>query len=367
MRAAVHEGRDHLVLVDDLDVEEPRPGEVLVSVSHCGICHSDLSFLDAGLGSDQPIVLGHEAAGTVEAGGPGVTTTVPGDRVLLTPLAPCGHCYWCARGEPTACESAHAFLAGTRPDGSTPFSRGGDPVLRGVGVGAFCEQTVVPESGVVRLDSDTPLDVACVVGCAIQTGVGAVVNTAGVEAGATVLVTGLGGIGISVVQGARLAGASQVIVSDPVAERREAALHFGATLAIDPLVDDVPARALEATGGVGVDYAFEAAGVAALVSTCLDATRRHGTTVVVGVDATMATTELLPVMLALQGKRILGTLLGDCHPQRDIPMLVAAWRAGRLDLEGMVSHRLDLAEVNEGMDRLRQAAGIRTVLEVAGS
>ena len=367
MRAVLHEGLDHLVLIDDLEVEEPRADEVLVRVSHCGICHSDLSFVDAGLGSDEPIILGHEAAGTVAAIGSTVTTVEVGDRVMLTPLAPCGHCYWCARGEPTACVEALAFIGGTRPDGSSPFSRSGQMVKRGVGVGAFSEFTVVSERGVVRLDPDTPLEIACVIGCAVQTGVGAVVNTAQVEPGATVLVVGLGGIGISVVQGARLAGASQIIVSDPVAGRRDAALHFGATLTVDPMEDDVVARAVEATGGIGVDYAFEAAGIAALVSTCLDATRRHGTAVVVGVDATMATVEFLPVMLAMQGKRIVGTLLGDCHPQRDIPMLLAAWRTGRLDLESMISHRLDLSEVNEGLDRLRRADGIRTVLEVGGS
>ncbi|MEC9203465.1 MAG: Zn-dependent alcohol dehydrogenase [Actinomycetota bacterium] len=367
MRAALHEGRDRLLLVDDVEVEEPRVDEVLVRVSHCGICHSDLSFVDAGLGSDEPIVLGHEAAGTVAAVGSTVTTVAVGDRVMLTPLAPCGHCYWCSRGEPTACAEAQSFLGGTRPDGTSPFSRSGRMVRRGVGVGGFSEFTVVSETGVVRLDPDTPLEIACVIGCAVQTGVGAVVNTAQVEPGATVLVTGLGGIGISVVQGARLAGAGQVIVSDPVAGRRDAALHFGATLTVDPMEDDVVARALEATDGIGVDYAFEAAGIAALVSTCLDATRRRGTTVVVGVDVSMATTEFLPVLLATQGKRIIGTLLGDCHPQRDIPMLLAAWRAGRLDLESMISHRLDLSEVNEGLDRLRRAEGIRTVLEVGGS
>ena len=367
MRAVLHEGLDHLVLIDDLEVEEPRADEVLVRVSHCGICHSDLSFVDAGLGSDEPIILGHEAAGTVAAIGSTVTTVEPAAHDMPPPLAACGHCYWCARGEPTACVEALAFIGGTRPDGSSPFSRSGQMVKRGVGVGAFSEFTVVSERGVVWLDPDTPLEIACVIGCAVQTGVGAVVNTAQVEPGATVLVAGLGGIGISVVQGARLAGASQIIVSDPVASRRDAALHFGATLTIDPMEDDVVARAVEATAGIGVDYAFEAAGIAALVSTCLDATRRHGTTVVVGVDATMATVEFLPVMLAMQGKRIVGTLLGDCHPQRDIPMLLAAWRAGRLDLESMISHRLDLSEVNEGLDRLRRSEGIRTVLEVGGS
>ena len=210
MRAALHEGLDHLLLVDDLEVEEPRADEVLVRVSHCGICHSDLSYVDAGLGADEPVILGHEAAGTIAAVGSTVTTVAVGDRVMLTPLAPCGHCYWCSRGEPTACSEAQMFLGGTRTDGSSPFSRSGQMVKRGVGVGGFSEYTVVNATGVVRLDPDTPLEIACVIGCAVQTGAGAVLNAAGVEEGATVLVLGAGGIGLSSVQGARVAGASPV-------------------------------------------------------------------------------------------------------------------------------------------------------------
>lgn len=364
MRAAVHEQGGELALVDDIDIEDPRPGEVMVRVAHCGICHSDLSMIDLGSGGGDPVILGHEAAGFVEAVGPGVASVSVGDKVMLTPLAPCGGCYWCSRGQPTSCEEAQAFSTGLRPDGTSPFSCGGSPVKRGLGVAGFGERTVVLETGVVRLDPDVPLEVACVIGCAVQTGVGAVINTAQVEPGATVLVTGLGGIGIAVVQGARLAGASSIIVSDPVAERRDAARHFGASEVLDPAEVDVVARAIERTGGIGVDYAFEAAGVAALVDQCLQATRRGGTTVVVGADATLSTVEVMPVLLATSGKRVVGSLLGDCHPQRDVPRLVALWRAGRLDLGGMISHRLDLDEINEGFDHLRAARGIRTVVNV---
>ena len=365
MRAALYEGVEpQLSFVDDIEIEEPRPGEVMVRVANCGICHSDLTMIDMMVGSGAKAVLGHEAAGTVEQIGPGVTSVVPGDKVLLTPLAPCGSCYFCSRGEPTACELAQAFSSGFRPDGTSPFSRAEAPVMRGLGVGGFGEFTVVRESGVVKLAPDTPLDVACVVGCAIQTGVGAVVNTAKVEPGATVLVTGLGGIGISVVQGARLAGAAQIIVSDPVAERRESALHFGATSTLDPMNDDVVAKTKELTNNIGVDYAFEAAGVDALIETCVEASRVRGTTVVVGVDATFAGSPVRGAALATYGKRIVGSLLGDCHPQRDIPMFMELWRRGRLDLEAMVSNRFDIADANEGLAALRAAKGIRTVLTV---
>ena len=364
MRAALLDGTgDRLALVDDIDIEDPRGGEVLVRVSHCGICHSDLSMVQVAEAM-APCILGHEAAGVVEAVGPDVATVAVGDKVMLTPLASCGHCYWCSRGEPTGCIEAQAFSTGFRPDGTTPFTRGGEPVKRGLGVGGFGELTVVSERSVVRLDPDTPLEIACVIGCAIQTGVGAVVNTAKVEPGATALVCGAGGIGISVVQGLRLAGASRVIVSDPVAERREAARHFGATDVIDPGTDDVAARVVADTDGIGVDYAFEAAGVAPLVDTCVTASRRGGTTVIVGVDISLATVPILPVMMATQGKKIVGTLLGDCHPHRDIPRFITAWQRGQLDFESMISHRLGLDEINDGFDHLRDARGIRSVIQI---
>ena len=335
MHAALYEGTTpDLTFIEDLEVEEPRGDEVLVKVANCGICHSDLSLVDLMVGSGEVMVLGHEAAGTIEAVGESVTGLAVGDKVLLTPLAPCGTCYWCVRGEATACRDAQMFSSGLRPDGTTPLSRGGSPVKRGLGVAGFGQHTVVRESGAVKLDPDTPLDIACVIGCAMQTGVGAVLHSAKVEPGATVLVTGLGGIGAAVVQGARVAGASKIVVSDPVAERREAAMHFGATHAIDPNAEDVVARAVDLTGGVGVDYAFEAAGVSALVTTCLDSTRVGGAAVIVGVDATLASAEFLPASLVTHGKSIIGSLPGTVTPNATSPSLSrcgakASWISNR--------------------------------------
>jgi len=194
MRAALFDGNENLTIIDDLDVEEPRGDEVLVKIASCGICHSDLSTASLMRGTGEQIVFGHEAAGTVEAVGEHVTTLSVGDRVLLTPLAPCGTCYWCVRGEATACHEAQLFMTGLRSDGTTPLSRGGEPVKRGLGVAGFSEHTVVREAGAVKLHPDTPLDIACVIGCAIQTGVGAVLHSARVEAGASVLVTGASGL-----------------------------------------------------------------------------------------------------------------------------------------------------------------------------
>jgi Zn-dependent alcohol dehydrogenase len=363
MRAALLEEAGRvLAVVDDVDVAIPGPGQVRVRVAHCGLCHSDLTVM--GVGGFLPVVLGHEAAGVVEEVGTGVTTLVPGDKVLLAPLAPCGRCYWCVRGEESICESAMIGLAGVFPDGTTPLSRGGATVYRGLGVGGFGEYVVTSEAGAVKIGAEVPLDVAAVIGCAVQTGVGAVLNTAAVEEGATVLVMGLGGVGISVVQGARLAGAARIVVSDPVAERREAAARFGATDAIDPTSSDVAAACQEPTAGIGVDYAFDAAGSPALLGVGLAATRRGGTTVGVGVGAGAQDLTISAAGHVMGEKKLLGCVFGSGNPHREVPRLLSLWEQGRLDLEGMISFRRPLDEINEGFEDMKAGKGIRTVLDL---
>ncbi|MCU1351175.1 MAG: Zn-dependent alcohol dehydrogenase, class [Acidimicrobiales bacterium] len=367
MRAAILEQVGApLVVRDDVEAEEPRAGEVAVRVSHCGVCHSDLSLVDGALPAVTPVILGHEAAGVVSALGPGVTRLAVGDHVVLTPCPPCGHCYYCVRGEWSICDNSDALATSTHPDGGTRLRRGDQVVYRGVGVAAFAETVIIQEAGAVKLDPDIPLDVACVIGCAVQTGVGAVLNTAGVEPGDTVLVMGLGGIGLSIVQGARLAGASQVIVSDPVAERRTLALELGATMALDPTVDDVAAACHDVTQqGVGVDYAFDALGRNSLIATGIDATRKGGTTVLVGVGPLEeALSYPSAALVAFSSRRVVGCLLGSVNSLREIPRLVALWQAGRLDLEALITHRRPLAEINDAFDDLRAARGVRTVLTI---
>ena len=363
MRAALLEAPGKpLRLVDDLEIEAPRHGEVRVAVKHCGLCHSDLSIADGSFPAPLPIVLGHEASGVVEAVGPGVERLAPGDPVVLSPSPPCGRCYWCVRGEPGGCVNTSAILTNTFPDGSTRLSRGGERVYRGVGVGAFAEKVLVPETGAVKIPADVPLGVACVIGCAVQTGVGAVLNTARVEEGATVLVMGLGGVGLSVVQGARLAGAARILASDPVAARREAAARFGATDLLDPARDDVAARCKEITG-VGVDYAFETAGRASLVELGVLACRNGGTTVCVGAPPVSESISLAPAALfTVSEKKLVGCLLGSSNALREIPRLVALWQAGRLDLEGLITARRPIGEINEAVSDLKASRGIRTVL-----
>ncbi len=364
MRAALlTAGQSPLEIVDDIEIEEPRANEVMVKVSHCGICHSDTTVQDGGY--SVPTILGHEASGVVEMVGAGVTHLAAGDHVVLTPLAPCGHCAACARHEATECPEALSFAANARPDGTTPFNRQGVPVWRGLGVGAFAEYTVLPGSGAVRIDPDIPLDVACVIGCAMQTGVGAVFNTAKVERGATVVVMGLGGIGQAIVQGAVIAGASRIVASDPAEGRREMASSFGATDLLDPTSDDLVSTVMDLTGGQGVDYAFDAVGNVALVEQGINSTRVGGTTVMVGASPIEENVTInAAVLFMTMQKRLLGCLLGACWPTRDIPLMLDLWRTGRLDLERMISHRLPLRDVNEGIAKLHATDGIRTVLEI---
>jgi Zn-dependent alcohol dehydrogenase len=364
MRAAVlEEAGKPLQITANVEIQEPRAGQVRVRVEHCGVCHSDLSIADGTFPSPLPIILGHEAAGVVDAVGPHVEALRVGDPVVLTPCPPCGTCYWCLRGEASVCVNAMAtIMTNTFADGTTGLSRSGQMVYRGVGVGAFGEYVLTNATGAVKVPADVPLNVACVIGCAVQTGVGAVLNTARVEEGATVLVMGLGGIGLSVVQGARIAGAARIIASDPVPARREAALRFGATDVLDPRADDVVSRSKELTE-VGVDYAFDTAGRASLIQTGLEATRIGGTTVCVGAPPiTESVTIGMPALFTLTEKKLMGCALGSSNSLRDIPRLLALWRAGHLDLEGLITARRPITQINDALDDLKASRGIRTVL-----
>jgi len=365
MRAAVLERAGEAMRVfEDVVIAEPRAGQVRVRVSHCGVCHSDLSVADGVFPAPLPIVLGHEAAGVVDAVGAGVVGLEPGDPVVLTPAPPCGRCYWCVRGEAALCVDAAGIMTNAFADGTTGLSRGGRAVYRGLNVGAFAEYVVTSANGAVKVARDVPLDVACVIGCAVQTGVGAVLNTARVPEGATVLVMGLGGIGLATVQGARLAGAARIFASDPLPERRKIAESLGATDLLDPNAEDVAVRVREATA-VGADYAFETAGRASLVSVGLTATRNGGTVVCVGAPPITEKIEIAPAALfTVTEKKLVGCVLGSSNSLREIPRLVALWRAGRLDLGALITARRPLAEIDLAFADLRAGRGVRTVLSI---
>ena len=352
-------------LSDNVEIIDPRAGEVRVRVKHCGICHSDLSVADGVFPVDQPIILGHEAAGIVDAVGLGITHLAPGDPVVLTPAAPCGDCYYCQRDEHSLCVDSLSLMTHALPSGDTGLSRDGSPVLRGVGVAAFAEYAITTAHGAVKIPADVPLEVACVIGCAMQTGAGAVFNIARLEPGATALIMGLGGVGLAAVQGAVIAGASSVIVSDPIAGRRELARSFGATHLLDPEHDDVLTSVREITGGIGVDYAFETAGVGALLQLGHDAIRNGGALVCVGAPPLDAQFNIDPVALFVTSqKRILGCLLGGSNSPHEIPRLIGLWRTGRLQLEQMITARRPLSDIGAAFDDLRQGVGVRTVLNL---
>lgn len=363
MSAALLEAwNEPLVIVDDVDIADPKTNEVLIEIAHCGLCHSDVGVMTGESPIPPPIILGHEACGTVVDVGPGVTAVAPGQRVMIAPIPACGRCYFCVRGDFTLCEEGMTLVTSTMVDGTVRTTRNGTDVSQGLSVGGFAEYAVVSANAVVPIPDDVDLEVVSVIGCAVQTGVGAALNTAKVDTGDTVLVMGLGGIGIAVVQGARLGGASKIIVSDPVAERRDRAEHFGATHAIDPTSQDVVAEVQKLTGGIGVDHAFDAAGHTAVFEAGYQAIRRGGLVVAIGAGAITDMVSVSRLDLMMSGKRLSGCLLGSVNPRRDIPAYIDLYKAGRLDLEAMVTHRRPLSEINEAVADMHAGIGLRTVL-----
>ncbi len=365
MRASLLEEQGaELIVVDDVAVEDPRPGEVRVAISYCGVCHSDLHFVHGDLPTPFPVILGHEAAGIVDAVGAGVTGLAEGDKVILTLQPQCGRCYFCVRGAMHLCLLGNGVATGVLPDGGTRLSRDGAVVYRGVGLGGFAEQVVAPSSCAVKVPDDTPLEVACLLGCAVQTGVGAVLNTAKVGVGDTVMVLGLGGVGISAVQGARLAGASRIVGVDPVAARREQSLAFGVTDLLDPSTDDVASVAFDLTAGIGLDHAIDTAATPASITSGLMAVRAGGSVTIVGVPAFTDQVEMPVIAWALAEKKVTGSFLGSSNPHFEFPRLLALWRSGRLDLEHMVTATRSLAEIPAAFDDMQAGRGLRTVIDL---
>jgi S-(hydroxymethyl)glutathione dehydrogenase / alcohol dehydrogenase len=365
MRAALlEEPKASLIVADDIELAPPGVGEVEVRITHAGVCHTDLSYIEGRIEAPYPIVLGHEVSGVVERLGPAVAGLAEGAKVVLTSRPPCGRCYWCVRGEVQLCAESTALLAGTYADGGTRLSRNGQVVYRGFVLAGFAERTVVPAGAVIPVPEHTDLSTAAILGCAVLTGVGAALNTAKVSAGSTVMVVGLGGVGMSIIQGSRIAGASRIIGIDPVAGRREQALHFGATDVADPT--EIPAHQLarELTGGVGVDYGFDAVGRSSIVESLLKGIRRGGMTVVVGLPRADERFSVGGLGLNLYEKKLIGCYLGSADPRREYGRLLGLADAGLLDLAAMVTDRRPFSEINEAFDDMRAGHGIRTVLEM---
>ncbi|MFC9736189.1 Zn-dependent alcohol dehydrogenase [Streptomyces roseolus] len=358
MRAAVlHEiGQDKLEVLDDVEAVGFGPGRVRIRVRATGLCHSDVSAMSGVLPQPAPFVPGHEGAGEILDVGDGVTGLVPGQRVLLCWLPACGGCAACRRGQ------THLCLAGFMNAGTPNFKRPGGDVFGFAGTGTFTEEVVVDAGCAVPIPDDVPFDIAALIGCGVTTGLGAALNTAEVEAGSSVAVIGCGGVGISAVQGARLRGAAQIVAVDPVESRREAALRFGATEAVAPeALADAKQRV---TAGEGFDYVFEVVGRSATARTAYETTRRGGTLCVVGAGALDDHLRLSMFELFFDEKRILPSLYGGGDVLRSYERAIALWRAGRIDLESLITHRVPLAHVNEALEQMRTGASLRTCVEI---
>lgn len=360
MRALIYEGPNSVRYTEDLEVREPGFGEVLVRIVASGICRSDISVIEGHINWPAPAVLGHEGAGIVERVGEGVTHLAPGDHVALHTLTHCGHCPSCVAGKPTYCRS-------TLGNRSQPFALAGAPVSNFAATSTFAELTVVKQQQAVKIDPAVPLDVACVIGCGVMTGVGAVIHRAQVQPGQTAAVIGVGGIGLNVVQGLRLAGASRIVAVDLLAGREDMARQFGATDFIDASREDTPARLREMFAdpvnpmASGVDWVFECTGNPASLQGAMAALAWGGNCVMIGVPKPGAQLGLPLDPLAFVDRGIMGARYGAAQPNRDIPTYLSLYARGALKLDELVSRRYRLQDFAEAFDDLQSGRLARGV------
>jgi S-(hydroxymethyl)glutathione dehydrogenase / alcohol dehydrogenase len=359
-RAALFRGAGQPLEVREIELEEPRPDEVLVRMAAVGICGTDLHNVKGEWQRPTPMVLGHEGAGVVEAVGSAVTSLRAGDRVVLSWAPSCGECPDCRRGRPAACVPLHrAIAAGTLVDGRTGMSLDGEKVYRGTATGALIERLVVAERVALPLGDDVPLEEAALLGCAALTGVGAVLFAARVESGASVVVVGAGGVGQFVVQGARLAGTDTIVSVDPLESRRDQALRLGATAAAAPEQLNAAMRELLPDGA---DYAFDAVGTPETTTLALRWTRSGGACVIVGLPAAGARLDLDPGEFNRREKSLTGTMYGSEDPAVGLPVLLEHLRAGRLDLHALLGPTFPLDEVNDAVEASLAGSAGRVVV-----
>ncbi len=348
--------------VEELALDPPGEGEVLVEVKAAGLCHSDLSVINGDRPRPTPMALGHEAAGTVAELGRGVADLKVGDHVVMVFVPSCGHCLPCAQGRPALCEpAAKTNTAGTLASGARRLHRDGQDVNHHMGVSAFSTLAVVSRNSLIKVDRDLRSEEAALFGCAVITGVGAVVNTARVEPGSTVAVVGLGGVGLNALLGAQLAGAERIIGIDVLAEKLELARRLGATDAFNAADADCAEQVREATAG-GVDYAFEMAGSVQAMELAYRITRRGGTTVSAGLSHPDKKFAFQHVNLVAEERTIRGSYVGSCVPTRDIPRFIALYKQGRLPVDRLLSAEIGFADLNAAFDRLAAGQTVRQVL-----
>lgn len=343
--------------VVDLTLDDLAPDQVRVRLAAAGVCHSDLSARAGTMAWPMPLVLGHEGAGVVTAVGSEVTRVAPGDHVILAWNQPCRACFWCERGEPWLCGRATADVL-DHPYGTV----GGERAQPFLGAGAFAEETQVLDRAVVPVAADVPLETAALVGCAVTTGVGAVRRTARVQPGETVAVIGCGGVGLSVIQGARVAGASRIVAVDVMPAKLELAERFGATDLVDASAED-PVKAIKAaTERIGADHVFEVLGRSQTIRQAYSATRRGGTTVIVGVGSADDTVEFNAMELFWMARTIVGCVYGNADPDVDFAEMLELASQGQLDLDALVTSHVTLDEVDGALDAMARGEGVRTLI-----
>lgn len=347
MQAAVLNQINRPFSIETVEIDPPRKGEVLVKIAAAGICRSDWRVAIGTAPKPMPIIAGHEGAGIVEAVGPGVARVARGDHVTLTWAPTCGDCFYCYRGKPNLCAAyGPAIASGFLDDGAARIRWRGEPVYILAGLGAFAEYAVVREASCVPIRRDLPLDVAALVGCAVATGVGAAMYTAGVRPGESVAVFGAGGIGLNIIQGAQLCGADPIVAVDSSAAKHELARQFGATHVL-PSDERTVAELRALSGGRGVDKAFEAVGLPQLQERAFEAVRPGGTLTLVGTAPDGSTTNLPGAVITRTEKTVRGSFYGSVHPEREIPALLHLYSAGRLNLEQLITRRYRLSQIND--------------------
>jgi S-(hydroxymethyl)glutathione dehydrogenase/alcohol dehydrogenase len=365
VKAAVLKDYGQEVTVEELELQPPKKGEVLVRIKAAGICHSDLHVVNADLPLPVPIVLGHEGSGIVEEVGEGVTRVQKGDHVVLNWVPECGTCYYCYIGRKDMCDAAQTTAQiGTMPDGTTRFYKDDQEIYQFSMTGTFSEYTVVPENGVIPIRKDIPFAQAALVGCGVLTGYGAVINTAKVRPGSSVAVIGAGGVGLNVIQSAKLAGAERIIAIDIVENKFATARQFGATHTVNSLEEDVVDAVLELTDGRGADYAFEVIGNPTTIAQAYNILGKGGTAVVVGIAAPNLDVSINAISLPAQSKTITGSWYGQSNPIVDIPKILDLYMAKKIMLDELISKRYTSLEgINEAFQDLKEGKVARSVVE----
>jgi S-(hydroxymethyl)glutathione dehydrogenase/alcohol dehydrogenase len=354
--AVVHEVGAPFV-IEEIELAPTGPHDVRVKMAASGVCHSDLSVQKGTIPFMFPTVLGHEGAGVVVEVGDAVTRVAVGDHVVLTWMPACRRCFWCLRGQVMLCE-----VGLTEALSGAYATVRGQQLVRGLGTATFGEETLVPEGEVVRVDPGVPLELAALVGCALATGVGAVWNTAHVPPASSVVVVGCGGVGLSVIQGARLAGATTIVAVDQLSSKLELAKTMGATAVVDASVEDAVAAVRDHTAGRGADFGFEVVGRAETIRTVFAAVRRGGTAVLVGAGSPAEQVSFSAFELFVDAKTVIGCVYGSTDADRDFPVLVDLVREGAIDAQGMVTRRIELDDVNEAFRAMEAGEVARSVI-----